>query len=209
VQKELTSYVLIRMETYHLWWCVRLSSLDMPSRFWYQFSISIHNIFALVRRWLLIYVCSCICVYKRSSAQINTCDRRTKINLWNRKFCYDFIFNVQISDSHISSGFAVILWSLKDRLLHMDLRLLSCMAFPFTKADDARLCSKFICDVNILTRPRPLPPTPVPLLNHPVIRQCSTFIDHNLSLHKWSKHTEHNIVMLKFSSCVSAARTTY
>lgn len=45
----------------------------------------------------------------RSSVQMNTYDQRITSNLWNRKVLYDFIFKVQISDSEISSGFAVVL----------------------------------------------------------------------------------------------------
>jgi hypothetical protein len=48
-------------------------------------------------------------VDNRSSVQVNTFDRRTRSNLWNRKVRYDFVFRAQISDSQISSGFAVIL----------------------------------------------------------------------------------------------------
>ena len=104
--------------TYHLWGWVRLSTRSTcPLISGINSQSHFIHIFACVQRWLLI------CVDNRSSVQMNTYDQRTTINLWNRKVLYDFIFKVQISDSEISSGFAVVLWSLKGPLPHMDLCL--------------------------------------------------------------------------------------
>jgi hypothetical protein len=68
-------------------------------------------------------MCVCKRVYNRSTKQTNACGQSKTRNLKNLKVCYDFIFNVQISDSHISVGFVDILLSPKGALLHVGSRL--------------------------------------------------------------------------------------